>query len=291
MILRHPRREEIPQLAELWSSCFPDAQEDVARFLDQVLRPEYGLVVLQPNGRPAAMLTMLPVMMHTNTNIYKGSYLYGVCTHPDFRGQGYFHQLMERAKEEAKSQNRQFLCLVPEGEKLFSLYRSLGYETLFYRTQKKLDPLDYEDRQVLCTMEEIGEGYYIKLRQLYLSGLDLSVQFDGTLQTILYQDLKDAGCRMISVQCRYGHGCVVFTQRRDTMEIWEAAMDPTCFYSIITPLAQRFGAKQVLLTGHPCYAGARQELSPYGMYLPLEDKLALPGEKYPQPYMNLMLDQ
>lgn len=52
MILRHPRREEIPQLAELWSSCFPDAQEDVARFLDQVLRPEYGLVVLQPNGRP-----------------------------------------------------------------------------------------------------------------------------------------------------------------------------------------------------------------------------------------------
>lgn len=291
MILRHPQYEEIPQLAALWFSSFPDPPEDVARFLKQVLRPEYGLVAQQPDGSLAAMLTMLPVMMHTSTHIYKGSYLYGVCTHPDQRGQGYFHRLMEQAKEEAKSQNRQFLCLVPEGKKLFSLYRSLGYQTLFYHAKKKLNPADYKERQVLCTMEEMGEGYYIKLRQLYLSSLDLSVQFDGTLQTILFQDLKEAGCRMVSIQCRYGHGCVAFTQQGDTMEIWEAAMDPDCFYSTITPLAQRFGVKQVLLTGHPCYADARQELFPYGMYLPLEDKLTLPKEKYPQPYMNLMLDR
>lgn len=291
MILRTPAREDIPAMAQLWETCFSDPQEEVEHFLEQVLRPEYGLVVQQPEGGLIAMLTMLPVMMHTNTNIYKGSYLYGVCTHPDFRGQGWFHQLMDRAKEEAKAQKRQFLCLVPAGEKLFSLYRSLGFETLFYRAKRELNPEEFQPQQVLCTMEEIGKEYYIKLRQLYLSSLNLSVQFDGTLQDCLYQDLKAAGCRMVSVQCRYGHGCVVFTQEKDTMTIWEAAMDPTCFYSTISTLAQRYQAKRVLLTGHPVYAKSPKDLAPYGMYLPLEEKLSLSKEKHPHPYMNLMLDQ
>ena len=289
MMLRSAEKRDIPAMARLWAKCFDDPQPEAESFLRQVLRPESALVVQGEEGI-CAMLTMLPVMMHTNTNIYKGSYLYGVCTHPDFRGQGWFHQLMDRAKEEAKSQNRQFLCLVPQGEKLFSLYRSLGYQTLFYRAKLELDPQDYRDQTVLCTMEEIGGGYYIKLRQLYLSSLSLSVQFDGTLQDYLYQDLKSAGCRMVSVQCRYGHGCVVFTQQQDTMTIWEAAMDPACFYATLSTLAGRFGAKRVLLTGHPVYARTQEDLVPYGMYLPLEEKLAQPGEKHPHPYMNLMLD-
>ena len=124
----------------------------------------------------------------------------------------------------------------------------------------------------------------------YLSSLSLSVQFDGTLQDYLYQDLKSAGCRMVSVQCRYGHGCVVFTQTQDTMTIWEAAMDPACFYATLSTLAGRFGAKRVLLTAHPVYANSERELTPYGMYLPLEEKLSLSLEKHPHPYMNLMLD-
>ena len=95
---------------------------------------------------------------------------------------------------------------------------------------------------------------------------------------------------MVSVQCRYGHGCVVFTQQQDTMIIREAAMDPACFYATLSTLAGRFGAKRVLLTGHPVYAPAQEDLVPYGMYLPLEEKLAQPGEKHPHPYMNLMLD-
>lgn len=290
MILRSATREDLPQMARLWSCCFSDTEEEARRFLEQALRPEYGLLAQQSDGRLAAMLTMLPVMMHTNTNIYKGSYLYGVCTHPDFRGQGLFHRLMERAKEEAVNQNRQFLCLVPEGEKLFSLYGKLGFEPLFYRAQCRLDPSDYQDRQVLCTMEEIGGGYYIKLRQLYLSGLSLSVQFDGTLQDYLYQDLKEAGCRMVSVQCRYGHGCFVFTQQGDTLWIREAAMEPDCFYATLYALAQRFGGKEVRLTAHPSYARSVQERVPYGMYLPLQEKLSLTGKKHPDPYMNLMLD-
>ena len=290
MILRSPTREDIPAMAKLWASCFSDPEKEVEGFLSQVLRPEFGLVAQHPQGGLAAMLTMLPVMMHTNTNIYKGSYLYGVCTHPDFRGQGWFHKLMDRAVEEAKAQKRQFLCLVPEGETLFSLYSSLGFETLFYRAKRELNPAAFQQQQVLCTMEEIGGGYYIKLRQLYLSSLPLSVQFDGTLQDYLYQDLKAAGCRMVSVQCRYGHGCVVFTQEKDTITIWEAAMDPICFYSTISTLAQRFEAKRVLLTAHPVYANSERELTPYGMYLPLEEKLSLSLEKHPHPYMNLMLD-
>ncbi len=290
MILRSTTREDVPAMAQLWSACFSDTREEAQSFLEQVLRPEYGLVIQQPDGSLAAMLTMLPVMMHTNTNIYKGSYLYGVCTHPRWRGQGLFHRLMERAKEEAINQNRQFLCLVPEGEELFSLYRSLGFEPLFYRARRELDPAEYLQQQVLCTMEEIGGGYYIKLRQLYLSSLDLSVQFDGTLQDYLYQDLKEAGCRMVSVQCRYGHGCAVFTQKGDTLFIREAAMDPTCFYSTLATLAERFDAKRVVLTAHPAYAQSPAELIPYGMYLPLQQKLSLSREKHPYPYMNLMLD-
>ena len=124
MMLRSAEKRDIPAMARLWEKCFDDPQPEVESFLHQVLRPESALVVSGEEGI-CAMLTMLPVMMHTNTNIYKGSYLYGVCTHPDFRGQGWFHKLMDRAKEEAKSQKRQFLCLVPQGEKLFSLYRSL----------------------------------------------------------------------------------------------------------------------------------------------------------------------
>ena len=282
MMLRSAEKRDIPAMARLWEKCFDDPQPEVESFLRQVLRPESALVVSGEEGI-CAMLTMLPVMMHTNTNIYKGSYLYGVCTHPDFRGQGWFHKLMDRAKEEAKSQKRQFLCLVPQGEKLFSLYRSLGYQTLFYRAKLELDPQDYRDQRVLCTMEEIGGGYYIKLRQLYLSSLSLSVQFDGTLQDYLYQDLKSAGCRMVSVQCRYGHGCVVFTQTQDTMTIWEAAMDPACFYATLSTLAGRFGAKRVLLTGHPVYAPPRRIWSPTGCTFPWRKSWPSRGKSIPIP--------
>ena len=101
------------------------------------------------------------------------------------------------------------------------------------------------------------------------------MQFDGTLQDYLYQDLKSAGCRMVSVQCRYGHGCVVFTQTQDTMTIWEAAMDPACFYATLSTLAGRFGAKRVLLTGHPVYAPRP------GGFGPLRDVPSLGGKSWP----------
>ena len=97
MMLRSAEKRDIPAMARLWAKCFDDPQPEAEGFLNQVLRPESALVVQGEEGI-CAMLTMLPVMMHTNTNIYKGSYLYGVCTHPDFRGQGWFHKLMDRAK-------------------------------------------------------------------------------------------------------------------------------------------------------------------------------------------------
>lgn len=87
-----------PQLIDLWRTSFDDSEEFIKLFFDRVYKKENALFI-EKDGKIVSALQMLPyVMTYYGTEI-SVSYIYGACTLPSERGQGFMRQLIQKAFE------------------------------------------------------------------------------------------------------------------------------------------------------------------------------------------------
>jgi len=93
---------------ELWQQAFGDDDE----FVDAFLMRYYGrsrMLSVEREGRLAAMLHILPFRCGQSC----ASYIYGVATHPDFRGRGLASQLMRKAVQLCDERGDAIVFLIP----------------------------------------------------------------------------------------------------------------------------------------------------------------------------------
>lgn len=107
---------------QLWRLAFGDPEDFIQGFFQRVYTPDHSRVI-RMDGRLAAALYWLD----GESRGRKIAYLYAVATHPDFRGRGLCRELMEDTHRELADRGYAGAMLLPAGDGLRRMYRSMGY--------------------------------------------------------------------------------------------------------------------------------------------------------------------
>ncbi|WP_085536852.1 GNAT family N-acetyltransferase [Massilibacteroides vaginae] len=145
----------------LWRVCFSDTEAFIRLFFDEVYQEENALVI-EKQGEIVSALHLIPYTMMLNEMEFPVSYICGVGTHPDQRGNGLMEQLMKEAEEELKHRNIPLAFLIPAEAWLFDIYRKYGYKEAFsYCLETYLpQPLALSDSIHISAAETTVPGLY-----------------------------------------------------------------------------------------------------------------------------------
>ena len=148
---------ETNALKTLWTECFGNEDRWIDTFLRTAFDPAH-LRMLTRQDRPAAAL----VWMDAFCGGRKLAYLYGIATHPDFRGQGLCRELMARTHRELARLGYAGTILVPADSGLRQMYKNMGYEN--FGGIRKI-PAQADDP---ISVRKISPEEYASLRREYL---------------------------------------------------------------------------------------------------------------------------
>lgn len=131
MKIRFAEEADRAAVTALWELCFPDDSGFNAYYLERLLSLPDTLI-LEENGRLAAMLQMLPYEICLDGRTQTATYIYGACTHPQARRRHLMSHLLEESFRLDQIRGRAASMLIPQEAWLFDFYRQFGYETAFY---------------------------------------------------------------------------------------------------------------------------------------------------------------
>ena len=104
--------ERKDQIIQLWRCCFEDSEDFIHRFFSQVYQDQNAWT-LEKDGQIVCAMQLLPYTINYYGQSIPATYIYGVCTHPDYRRRGYMHQLLEQAFVRLKEQGSGLAFLIP----------------------------------------------------------------------------------------------------------------------------------------------------------------------------------
>lgn len=118
----------MPALRELWRLCFDADSQFLDLFFNKGLRL-CRTYVLEISSALVSALSVFPIRHH---GLY-GGYVYGVCTHPDYRGRNYARTLLSETEKNGFGQGLSFFILRPASHSLFEYYSRQGYSNTITR--------------------------------------------------------------------------------------------------------------------------------------------------------------
>lgn len=200
------------KIETLWRACFTDTDEFIRLFFDEVYREENALII-EKQDRIVAALHLLPYTMLLHGKEFPVSYIYGVGTLPEERGNGLMRKLMYEAEAELKRRNIPLALLIPAEDWLFDIYRKYGYQEGFFHTINTYTP----QRPVISdttririaetTTPELFSYYNQKEREREASVLHTEADF-----RIIYKDMAiSCGKLLVSTNTRNEISGMVFT--------------------------------------------------------------------------------
>ena len=110
------------ELKQLWMLAFGDSRDFVENFFRTAYHPEKCRYLLSGDRITAALY-----WMDATLSGLKYAYIYGVATHPDFRGQGLCRQLMAQTHRDLKDLGYAGVLLMPADSGLRRMYAAMGY--------------------------------------------------------------------------------------------------------------------------------------------------------------------
>ncbi|KAF5037071.1 Acetyltransferase (GNAT) domain protein [anaerobic digester metagenome] len=136
------------QLQTLWQIVFGDMPAYIDLFFNHRFVPENTMVALF-EGKPVAMLYLLPITIRQDLIDYDARYIYAVGTHPDYRSQGLSSRLLEATHARLAGEGVALSLLVPAEPSLFAYYGMRGFKTEFYCQMLEYIPEQNGPRAVL----------------------------------------------------------------------------------------------------------------------------------------------
>lgn len=110
-------------LRQLWQLAFADEESFIDLFFENGFSPE-RCSCIHIDGRLAAALYWFDFQCCGQ----KIAYVYGVATHPDFRGRGLCRKLMTQVHTQLEKLGYIGVLLVPQNDSLREMYRKIGYQ-------------------------------------------------------------------------------------------------------------------------------------------------------------------
>jgi len=157
MKIRHPYKEDIPQLKSLWKEAFSDTDEYIDTFFCTAYSGDRCLIA-EENGI-VGMLYWLDAS-YFDTSI---AYFYAIATKASHRGRGVCKALMSEAHKHLKGLGYTGAMLVPGEKGLFDFYKKLGYDISTY-----IDTFECHRAEGNIEIREINGEEYAALRRKYL---------------------------------------------------------------------------------------------------------------------------
>lgn len=115
------------RLTELWRAAFPSDPVDYIDGFFAHLSQDTVTMVGEIDEKAVTMLFLLPAEARFRGKSYPVRYLYAGCTHPQYRGRGYYRELMSAAAQTVAAMGENAIYLHPADEKLTATYQRLGY--------------------------------------------------------------------------------------------------------------------------------------------------------------------
>ena len=114
-------------LQAMWECCFPSDMECfISFYFDEIYKNEETLLYLI-GDQPVASLQMIPYWIKTGSTIQLGGYISGAMTHPDYRRNGYMHELLTASFDEMIKKGYDYTFLIPQKKELISMYAKYGF--------------------------------------------------------------------------------------------------------------------------------------------------------------------
>ena len=135
---------DIDSLIKLWSLCFSDDPEYLNRLSKHIFERSKTYIATDENRVISSLSVFYTSYFSVSGNTIPGGYLYGVCTHPQYRGQHLSSSLLHYAKTDLVADGLEFLITRPAEESLFGLYEKIGFNSALYLSK---------------TIVEIGESF------------------------------------------------------------------------------------------------------------------------------------
>lgn len=284
----------VPALKGLWKLCFGDPDGYIDLYFQNRYQAANTLVALSGN-MPAAMLTMLPLVIASPAAEARARYVFAVATHPDHRGQGLSTELLEAAHDWMRNAGVALSLLVPASEGLFRFYGQRGYETAFDLCHARLteDELNREDSgrfEVflgrLSELEHMRNRFYANSRLFArwdreaLSYIDRELSFFEGSVLILKR-----GSRIAGYAACYPMG--------PDLLVKELAVEAEDFMPAAAALQKHYGVKRICIRLKSDYpAGCKNMVLPFGMVKWYDNiqKEAFSGQAGEAPYLSHVLD-
>ncbi len=121
------KKSEYDSLKELFTICFEDSMETVNAFFEKTVSPERVVAIFDGN-KAVSSLYLLESNILIDGVSYNAYYVYGVCTHPDYRNKGLMKKLFHFTEKLVKERGIDYLFLVPAEEYLFDVYSKFGFK-------------------------------------------------------------------------------------------------------------------------------------------------------------------
>lgn len=124
----------------IWLSCFTEDEAYINNYLEYCFPHTTTLLLGDEQMGYVSVISILPAYFIKDNRKYKGGYLYGVGTLPDYRGKSYSKKLINHAKELLLLDNCDFFIVKPATSTLFDLYRRSGFSEEIYKAITVIEP-------------------------------------------------------------------------------------------------------------------------------------------------------
>ena len=193
--------------------CFPDEDGNTLNnFFEKSVSSENVIATFCGEQIVNAMYLLDSEIVLKNKR-YSAKYIYGVCTHPEYRGKGLMKTAFKYLDELVISKSIDYLFLVPATESLFEMYKKLGYETGF---TYESTTVDFDE---IFLSQEQNESFsfekYLYFREKYCSEFGYAILKNSAFNSFYYPVSDE-----IKVSCS-SKGYCVFSVENEKITIFE----------------------------------------------------------------------
>jgi GNAT superfamily N-acetyltransferase len=233
-LIRHATMDDRNAIITIWLNCFTeDSERFVNVFLDSCFSFDRCLLWEQ-DGRPVAMLHLLPQLIKTHSKDYKTQYLYAAATLPEHRSHGIMRQLMQAAEKDGVENGCEYTVLLPATVSLYKFYAANGFETAFnvkkaVINRKELLNFTYGSFDLLLKSQNNKAA--AQLRYKYYNN---AVICTDELSNYIAEEWKTTGGKIL----QFDEGFIYFIEKGSLVHVKELCGAKELYKSMLATLLQ-----------------------------------------------------
>ncbi len=249
--IRFPLESDYEKLKQLWHTSFDDSGESLDSFFKNTVSPDRVLAVFDEKI-PVSALYMLESEVLVAGKSYSAYYIYAVCTHPQYRGNGLMKSLFEKLFQVAEGRGVNYVFLVPEEKYLFKIYEKIGFETGFSYSENIIYKKDFD----LTEKTEKTNLTYEEYRECVSSNA-FKVPF-AVLEESTFKSFFNSVSGEVKTAYIKNKGYALYEETAESLTVYELCGDEKMLLKAVfqnTPKESLIYRKQ-----------AKANFIPYGMY-------------------------